>query len=178
MRVKLLVLILITIGHLSYGQIEFKSNKETFTVNVPVDPTEKIDTVETEFGQLPRYLMMAQTVDHGKNLMYVVEILDLSNADKEINIDKLKSHFILRKSSNDMGFKLMKEEKLSEMTRPYEVELIFADRHGMSLDFVRLFKKDLKFYCIETVQLKGSIKVGTKPTKLTQDYFDSFKINN
>lgn len=83
---------MITIGHLSYGQIEFKSYNETFTVTVPVDPTEKVDTVETEFGLLPRYLMMAQTVDHGKNLMYVIEILDLSNTDKEINIDKLKLH--------------------------------------------------------------------------------------
>jgi hypothetical protein len=147
-------------------------------VTVPVDPSEKVDTVQTEFGQVPRYLMMSKTVDHGKNLMYTVEILDLSNADKEINIDKLKSHFINRKSSNDMGFKLIKEERLNEMTKPYEFELIFADRHGMSLDFVRLFIRNLKFYCIETVQLKGSIKVGTKPTKLTQEYFDSFRLTN
>jgi len=178
MRVKLLGLVLSVIGHLCYGQIDFKSTKETFVVTVPVDPTEKIDTVETEFGQLPRYLMMAKTVDHGKNLIYIVEVLDLSHADKEINIDNLKLHYIKRKSSNDMGFKLIKEEKLNEVTKPYEIELIFADRHGMSLDFVRLFKRDLKFYSVGTVQLKGSIKVGTKPTKLTQDYFDSFKLIN
>jgi hypothetical protein len=176
MRARLLGLIFSIIGHLCYGQVDFKSSREIFTVTVPVDPTEQIDTVDTEFGKLPRYLMMAKTVDHGKNLMYIVEVLDLSNADKEINIDNLKQHYIKRKSSNDMGFKLMKEEKLNEMTKHYEIELIFADKHGMSLDFVRLFKRDSKFYSIETVQLKGSIKVGTKPTKLTQDYFDSFKI--
>ena len=145
-------------------------------MSVPVDPSEKIDTVQTEFGQVPRYLMMAKTVDHGKNLLYTVEILDLSNADKEIDIDRLKSHFIKRKSSNEMQFKLIREERLNESTKPYELELIFADGHGMSLAFVRLFKEDSKFYSIEAVQLKGSIKLGTKPTKLTQDYFDSFKI--
>lgn len=176
MRAILLGLILCTIGHLCFGQISFKSSKENFTVSVPVDPSEKIDTVQTEFGQVPRYLMMAKTVDHGKNLLYTVEILDLSNADKEINIDRLKSHFIKRKSSNEMQFKLIREERLNESTKPYELELVFADGHGMSLTFVRLFKEDSKFYSIETVQLKGSIKLGTKPTKLTQDYFDSFKI--
>ena len=178
MRVTLLGLIVITIGQLCYGQVDFKSSDEVFTVTVPVDPTEQIDTVDTEFGQLPRYLMMAKTVDHGKNVMYIVEILDLSNADKEINIENLKFHFIKRKFSDDMGFRLVKEEKLNETTKPYEMELIFADQHGVSLDFVRLFKKGSKFYNIETVQLKGSIKVGTKPTKLTQDYFDSFKLND
>jgi hypothetical protein len=178
MRVKLSVLILITVGQLCYGQVDFKSTKETFTVKVPVDPTEKVDTVETEFGQLPRYLMMAKTVDHGKNLLYVVEILDLSNAGSEINIDNLKLHYIKRKSSGDMGFRLIKEEKIDGTTKPYEIELIFADKHGMSLDFVRLFKRDSKFYSIGTVQLKGAAKLGTKPTKLTQDYFDSFNLND
>jgi hypothetical protein len=178
MRVKLLALILITVGQLCYGQVDFKSTKETFAVKVPVDPTEKFDTVETEFGQLPRYLMMAKTVDHGKNLLYVVEILDLTYAGKEINIDNLKLHYIKRKSSSDIGFKLIKEETISGTTKPYEIELIFADKHGMSLDFVRLFIKDSKFYSIETIQLKGTLKLGTKPTKMTQDYFDSFNLNN
>ena len=178
MRVKLLGLILTTVGQLCYGQVDFKSTKEAFTVKVPVDPTEKVDTVETEFGQLPRYLMMAKTVDHGKNLLYVVEILNLSDTGGEIDIDKLKSHYIRRKSSGDMGFKLIKEERISGTTKPYEMELVFADKHGMSLDFVRLFKKDSKFYSIGTVQLKGSLKLGTKPTKVTQDYFDSFNLND
>jgi hypothetical protein len=178
MRVKIIGLILITIGHLSYGQIEFKSVKEAFTVIVPVDPTEKKDTVQTEFGQLPRYLMMAQTIDHGKNLLYTVEILDLSKSDNEITFDNLKSHFIRRKTSNDMGFALVKEEKINEPTKPYEIQLIFADKHGFSLDFVRLFKKGSKFFSVETYQVKGVIAVGTKPTKLTQNYFSSFKLIN
>jgi hypothetical protein len=122
--------------------------------------------------------MMAKTVDHGKNLMYTVEILDLSKSNSETTIDNLKSHFIKRKTSGDMGFTLVKEGKISEATKPYETELIFADRYGMSLNFVRLFKKGSRFFSIETVQLKGSLKVGTKPTKLTQEYFDSFKLIN
>ena len=73
-----------------------------------------------------------------------------------------------------MGFTLVKEK--DELTKPYEIELIFADQHGMSLNFVRLFKKDSKFFSVETYQLKSSIKVGTKPNKLTQDYFSSFKL--
>jgi hypothetical protein len=178
MRVKLLGLILITVGHLSYGQIDFKSRLENFTVTVPVQPSEKLDTVDTEFGQLPRYLMMAQTVDHGKNLMYTVEILDLTKSENEITIDNLKSHFIKRKASGKLIHTLVKERKINEPTMPYEIELIFADQHGFDLNFVRLFKKGSKFFSVETYQIIGSFKVGTKPTKLTQDYFESFKLLN
>src|SRR5262245_29361538 len=130
MSVKLFMVVFSIIGHFCFGQIDFKSSKEDFKVTIPVDPTEEVDTMSTEFGRLTRYLMMAQTVDHGKNLMYTVEILDLSNTEKEISIDKLKAHFINRKSSNNMGFTLVKEQRLDEMAKPFEIELIFADQHG------------------------------------------------
>lgn len=176
MRITLLGLFFSIAGHICIGQIEFKSSQGIFTVIIPVKPSEKIDTVQTEFGQLQRYLMMAKTVDHGKNLMYTVETLDLSNVDQEISIEELKSHFIKRKTSSNMGFSLVKEEKMTKSSKAYEIELIFADQHGMSLNFARLFKRDTRFFSVETYQLKGTLKVGTKPTKLTQGYFESFKL--
>lgn len=161
-----------------YGQTEFKSVMGKFTVGVPNDPIEKIDTIATEFGRIPRYSMVAKSVEKGNNLMYIVEILDFSKIENVLSIEDLKSSHIKRRTSNDIGFTLVKEEKLSDSTKSYEYELIFTDKYGAGLVFVRLFLNNEKFYRVETVQLKGSVKFGTKPNTVTRDFFDSFHINH
>lgn len=162
----------------SFGQIQFKSSYENFQIELPVVPTEKVDTIQTEFGYLPRYLMMSTTVDHGRNLMYTVEVLSFLKDNEPLSLLKLKNSFIQRKRTGDLKFFLLEEKLNKEQSDPYEVELVFVDSHGVSLNFAKLFILDKKFYSVETFQSKGALKLGTKPNKLTREYFSSIKIKD
>lgn len=176
MRVIIPGLLLIGAAFSSSAQITFRSATQGFSVSVPVEPTEAIDTVDTEVGRVKRYLMTARTVEYSNN-MYMVEILDLSMVNREVSFDELKRHLIARKTSGEIAFKVLKEGKINDPARPYVVEIILADEHGISLNYVRLFKTGSKFFSVETYQLKGFGKIGTRPSRLTTDYFASFSLN-
>lgn len=162
----------------SFGQVQFNSSYEDFQIDLPVVPSEKLDTIFTEFGHLPRYLMISKTVDHGRNLIYTVEVLSFQKGNEPLTLLQLKNFLIQRKRTGKLKFYILEEKVNKEESDPYEVELVFVDAYGESLNFVKLFILDTKFYSVETYQLKGAFKLGTKPNKLTREYFSSIKIQN
>jgi hypothetical protein len=177
MRTKIIGLIILNIlGQYCFGQSDFKSDLGNYSVTIPSKAYEKIDTVKTEFGKFPRYLMLTEIYSKGRNLVsFRIEILDYSNTGREIPLDSLKSFFVNRKKmeSADRGFYIIKEEKINDPTLPYQMELILTDRLDVELDFIRIFKKGSKFYSVEAHQLK---RLTTKPRKETQKYFESFRL--
>ena len=160
-----------------YSQIdfkEFKSKQEKFSISIPVDPsTEQLDTVEVEQGLLPRYLLMVETTEHGRNLLYTVEVLHLDKLnDSDLDITFLTQYVVNKK--NIGGFTLLDKKKNTDSNDPYEVELVFKDAHDMSLNYAKLFIHDQRFFSVETYAIKGQFKLGTKPNKLTRTFFESF----
>jgi len=132
--------------------------------------------LNTDLGQVPRYLMMAETVDHGRTLLYTVEILDLTGIIESTDFGLLRNFFIERKTKGNSGFRLIKEETIKDPSNPFEIKMVFADKHGESLNFACYFVLGSKFYCVETYQVSGSVNFGIKPNKLTRNFFKSFKI--
>jgi len=159
------------------AQLTFESQQENFKVEIPVEPTEKIDTIQSDYGPIPRYLMLCKSVDHGRNLLYSVEIMNIEN-NQELTFEDLKANYISRKQaiSGNISFELVRESNV-DIPEPYNIELVFLDRNGF-LMYSRIIQKDSKFYIIETLRVKSQFKVGSKLNKATREFFDSFELLN
>lgn len=174
---KYCLLILTFIGSTNlFGQITFESEMANFKVDVPVEPTEQLDTIQTDYGLIPHYLMLSKSIDHGRNLLYSVEIMDIKEVNSDLTYEDLKDNYISRKESKsgNISFELVRESE-QDIPEPYDVELVFLDRNGF-LMFSRIFQRDSKFYILETLRIKSSFKVGSKLNKATSEFFESFEL--
>ncbi|MEQ8711520.1 MAG: hypothetical protein RIC80_00795 [Cyclobacteriaceae bacterium] len=171
------LLIAISISTTLSAQITFESKLENFKIKLPVKPTEGIDTIQSDYGPIPRYLMLCKSIEHGRNLLYTVEIMNIEDI-PDITFEDLKANYISRKQSvsGNISFELVHESK-ENVPVPYDIELVFLDRNGF-LMYSRIIQKDYKFYTIETLRIKSQFKVGTKLNKDTREFFDSFELLN
>jgi hypothetical protein len=177
MRYSFLIIVFL-ISFRAPAQIIFESKIAKFKVDLPTEPTEKIDTINSDFGLIPRYLMMAESIDRGRNLLYSVEILNTKEVESDLKFKDLKKNYIARKLSRSgkISWELVREST-NGIQEPYAEELVFLDKSGFLL-FSRIFFRDSKFYTVETFRIKSSFKIGSRLNKATEDFFDSFELIN
>ncbi|MEQ8925524.1 MAG: hypothetical protein RLO81_06895 [Fulvivirga sp.] len=61
---------LVLISSSLMAQLTFESKSGKFKVDVSVEPTEEIDTIQSDYRLIPWYKMISTSVNHGRNLLY------------------------------------------------------------------------------------------------------------